>query len=178
MRQTVYYKKWLIPTRNRLHFWVKPRKGNTTIKLVFNVKCTKFRLSSRTTANFKPLHAADRMYSQCFITVCMKQTGYKVAENDISNFDKVAFSFESKTLQFFSSLCLTDMFLLCRVSFFLVHHHFASTAQYFTICSMQASWRCITLATRTLNLVINDHSQHHVVFLSWSPFEYCSWVHQ
>jgi len=35
-----------------------------------------------------------------------------------------------------------------------LHHYFASTAQYFIMCSIQAPWRWITVTTRTVKFVM------------------------
>jgi len=106
-----------------------------------------------------------------------------VFPKDVSIFEKVAFFIERKTWQLFSSACLTDMQVLCGVRFLFVHQHFASTAQQFILCSIQVSWRCITVAIRTFKFVVTLSNiswgilliSVWIVFLSasifWSLFE-------
>ena len=64
-----------------------------------------------------------------------------------------AICFEKNSLHFFHLPALQT-----HVSFFFVHHNYASTAQYFIMCSIQAPWRWITVDTRTLKFVMTKSS--------------------
>lgn len=74
---------------------------------------------------------------------------YKVVHNDASIFGEVAFCIARNTFAiFFVGLFYRHVISFAWCKFFVRHHHFASAAQYFIMCSIQPPWREIAVGAQ------------------------------